>query len=180
MNDFNNSDVEIVCRELLNSFQGVLSWKWDRRFETVLAEFGVESKENIRATLERSLSNIWDSSNVGNAPDRVRPIDSHLGGLWPGQLLFTSDLDHEGFGFLHLVAMGRWESDLDPHRPIRQPGLGLRTGRTNTIVQELVRDIVKTHLCVCSGYGCCLRSDCNKPPSDRYDEGRIDLKRCFG
>ncbi|TMA58887.1 MAG: hypothetical protein E6J73_16670 [Deltaproteobacteria bacterium] len=99
MNDFNNSDVEIVCRELLNSFQGVLSWKWDRRFETVLAEFGVESKENIRATLERSLGNIWDSSNVGNAPDRVRTIDSHLGGLWPGQLLFTSDLDHEALVF---------------------------------------------------------------------------------
>ena len=91
MNDLNSSDVEIVCRELLNSFQGVLSWRWDRRFETVLAEFGVESKENIRASLERSLGNVWDSSNVGNAPDRVRAIDSHLGGLWPEQLLFTSD-----------------------------------------------------------------------------------------
>jgi len=99
LNDFNNSDVEIVCRELLNSFQGVLSWRWDRRFETVLAEFGVESKENIRATLERSLGNIWDSSDVGNAPDRVRTIDSHLGGLWPGQLLFTADPDHEALVF---------------------------------------------------------------------------------
>jgi hypothetical protein len=91
MCDLNKSDIENVCKELLNAFQGVLSWKWDRRFETVLAEFGVESKENIRASLEQSLGNVWDSSNVGNAPEDVRTIDNHLGGLWPGQLLFTSD-----------------------------------------------------------------------------------------
>ena len=53
----------------------------------------------MRATLERSLGNVWGSSNVGNAPDRVRTIDSHLGGLWPGQLLFTSDPNLEALVF---------------------------------------------------------------------------------
>ena len=89
--DLYNRDIENVCRELAGAFQGILSWKWDRRFETVLAEFSVDKKENIRAILERYLSAIWDSANVGNAPDIVRTVESHFGGLWPGQLLFTSD-----------------------------------------------------------------------------------------
>ena len=89
--DLTNKDIEHVCRELANAFQGNLSWKWDRRFETVLAEFSVDKKETVRAILERYLSATWDSSNVGNAPDIVRTVESHFGGLWPGQLLFTSD-----------------------------------------------------------------------------------------
>jgi hypothetical protein len=89
--NLSESHIEGVCRELSHAFQGVLTWKWDKRFETVLAEFSVAKKENVRAILERYLSATWDSSNVGNAPDIVRAIESHFGGLWPGQLLFTSD-----------------------------------------------------------------------------------------
>lgn len=91
MTDLSEPAIEKVSRELAGAFQGILSWKWDRRFETVLAEFSVDKKENIRAILERYLSATWDSSNVGNAPDIVRTVESHFGGLWPGQLLFTSD-----------------------------------------------------------------------------------------
>jgi hypothetical protein len=72
-----------------------LSWKWDSRFETALADFAAGEKESIRAILERSLRITWDSSNIGNAPDVVREIDSHLGGLRSGQLLFTSDPERE-------------------------------------------------------------------------------------
>lgn len=97
--DLTNKDIEDICRELASAFQGILSWKWDRRFETVLAEFGVDKKENIRAILERHLSATWDSSNVGNAPDTVRTIESHFGGLWPGQLLFTSDPNRDALIF---------------------------------------------------------------------------------
>jgi len=91
--------IEKVCRELAGAFQGSLSWKWDRRFETVLAEFGVGKKENIRAILERYLSATWESSNVGNAPDIVRTIDDSLGGLRPGQFLFTSDPNRDALIF---------------------------------------------------------------------------------
>jgi len=91
VSDLNKSDVENVCGELSRAFQGLLSWKWDDRFETVLAEFGVETKDKVRAILERYLSSTWDSANVGTAPEIVRTIDSDFGGLWPGQLLFTSD-----------------------------------------------------------------------------------------
>lgn len=91
MNDQNRSDIENLCRGLVDAFQGTLSWKWDRRFETVLAEFGVDRKTNIRASLERHLSATWDSANAGNAPEIVRAIYDNLGGLRQGQFLFTSD-----------------------------------------------------------------------------------------
>jgi hypothetical protein len=99
MDDPKKSGLENDCKELLSAFQGVLSWKWDGRFETVLAEFGVDNKDSIRAILERYLRITWDSSNIGNAPDFVREIDSHLGGLRSGQLLLTSDPDREPFIF---------------------------------------------------------------------------------
>lgn len=99
MNDLDKSEVENVCRELSSAFQGTLTWKWDRRFETVLAEFGVDRKINIRATLEQYLRVTWDSSNVGNAPEIVRVIDDRLGGLRPGQFIFTSDPNRDALIF---------------------------------------------------------------------------------
>ena len=95
MNDRNNSGPENAWKELRSAFRGILSWKWDSRFETALADFAAGEKESIRAILERSLRITWDSSNIGNAPDVVREIDSHLGGLRSGQLLFTSDPERE-------------------------------------------------------------------------------------
>jgi hypothetical protein len=99
MDDANKSGLETTCKELWSAFRGVLSWKWDSRFEAVLAEFGVAKKDSIRAILERSLRITWDSSNIGNAPEIVREISSHLGGLRSGQVLFTSDPNQEAFIF---------------------------------------------------------------------------------
>ena len=89
--DLNNSGLENVCRELAGAFPGILSWQWDNRFETVLAEFGVDNIDRVHATLVRNLGNIWDSSTIAKAPGIVQVIISHLGGLKSGQLLFTSD-----------------------------------------------------------------------------------------
>ena len=94
MNDTLQFDVNKVCRELSSVFQGTLTWKWDTRFEAALAEFAVDKKDNIRATLEQHLSAAWDSANVDNAPDAVRVIKDDLGGLMAGQILFTSDPNH--------------------------------------------------------------------------------------
>jgi len=91
VNDQNKPDIETVCKELSRAFQGVLTWKWDRRFETVLAEFSVNQKDAICAILERHLSITWDSASIGNAPDIVRTIDDYFGGLRPGQLIFVSN-----------------------------------------------------------------------------------------
>ena len=99
MNDASKADIEAVCRDLAHSFQGILSWKWDRRFETVLAEFGVGQEADVRAILENSLDVTWDSSSVGNATDIVRAISANFGGLRPGQLLFTSDPNRDALAF---------------------------------------------------------------------------------
>ena len=99
MQDLNNSDLENVCRELLSAFQGIFSWKWDSWVESVLAEFGVDNKDSIRAILERCLSSTWNSSNIGNAPAIVQLINGNLGGLRSGQLLFTSDPSQDAIIF---------------------------------------------------------------------------------
>ena len=87
------------CKKLSSAFQGVLSWKWDSRLDAVLAEFGAKKKDDIRAILERFLHIAWDGSNLVKAPDIVRTINTHLGGLRPGQQLFTSDPKGDAFVF---------------------------------------------------------------------------------
>ncbi len=99
MQDLNKSDLENVCRELLSAFQGIFSWKWDSWLETALAEFGVDNKDSTRAILERYLRSTWNSSNIGKAPDIVQNINSNLGGLRSGQLLFTSDPSQDAIIF---------------------------------------------------------------------------------
>jgi len=107
MHEQNRSGPENACKELGSAFQGVLSWKWDRRFGAVWAEFGAGKKESIRGILERSLRLTWDSSNIDKAPDIVREINSHLGGLRAGQMLFTTDPNREPLIF---CAWWPWEN----------------------------------------------------------------------
>ncbi|PKN53293.1 MAG: hypothetical protein CVU55_01340 [Deltaproteobacteria bacterium HGW-Deltaproteobacteria-13] len=97
MHDPDKSEVENDCKELLKAFKGVLSWQWDSRFETVLAEFRADNKDSIRTILDRYLSNAWNSSNIGTAPDIVQNIGNRLGKLRAGQLLLTSDPNREIF-----------------------------------------------------------------------------------
>jgi hypothetical protein len=99
MDDPGKSGAENVCRELSKAFQGILSWKWDSRFETVLAEFGVKKKDDVRAILQRVLPTTWDGSSIGSAPDPVKAVNGHLGGLRSGQVLFTSDPGGDAFIF---------------------------------------------------------------------------------
>ena len=68
-----------------------MAWKWDDRFQTVLAEFKVDNKARIHNALEHRLDRVWDSSNIETAPEVVQTIISSFGGIMPGQLLLTSD-----------------------------------------------------------------------------------------
>lgn len=95
----NKTDLENNYQELLSAFKDVLSWKWDSRFETFLAEFSVDTKDCIRSTLDQYLSITWDKSNIGKAPDTVKKLVIDLGGLRSGQFLFTSDPNEEAFIF---------------------------------------------------------------------------------
>jgi hypothetical protein len=52
---------------IVERVSGILSWKWDSRFETVLAEFGVDVNDSVRAALQRHLSMRWNSANIATA-----------------------------------------------------------------------------------------------------------------
>ena len=91
MQDIDKLELDKICKELLSAFQDVLSWKWDSRFETVLAEFDVANKDKVRAILDRHFRSAWDSSNIGKAPLCVKEVDTYLGNLRAGQMLFSSD-----------------------------------------------------------------------------------------
>jgi hypothetical protein len=91
MQDLDKLELDNICKELLSAFQGTLAWKWDSRFETVLAEFNVNKKDSIRAILDRYFRNTWDSSNIDKAPRTVKKVNIYLGKLRSGQMLFSSD-----------------------------------------------------------------------------------------
>ena len=99
MHDPNQAELEKNFKELASAFKDILSWKWDNRFDTVLAEFGTDKKNSVRAILDQYFSNAWDSSNIGKAPDAVQRINRDLGKLRSGQLLFTSDSQQDTFIF---------------------------------------------------------------------------------
>lgn len=99
MHDPNQAAMENNIKELSSAFEGVLSWKWDDRFDTVLAEFSVTSKSGVRAILDRYLRMTWDSSNIGSAPKTIQKINMHLGKLRSEQLLFSSDPKQNAYIF---------------------------------------------------------------------------------
>ncbi len=99
MNDSDQSGFENICKEMATAFDGVLSWRWDDRFEAVLAEFSIDNKDGIQTILERCLSHVWEGSTIRKAPENVRELANDLGGLRSGQLLFTSDPATDAFIF---------------------------------------------------------------------------------
>ena len=99
MSDLDGSNIESICEELFGAFQGVLSWAWDSRFKSVLAEFSVDIEDSVRETLERNFSMTWHTANIGQSPDTLRFVNTHLGGLLDEQLFFTSEPTLEGFVF---------------------------------------------------------------------------------
>lgn len=110
MNNLNSSGPGNICSELSKAFQGVLSWKWDDRFNTVLAEFKVDNKARIHEALERCLDRMWDSATIENAPEAVQAVISRFGGIMPGQLLFTSDPDQDALVFCAWWPWGNGET----------------------------------------------------------------------
>ena len=110
MDKLNSSGSEQLCRELAQSFQGVLSWKWDERFQTVLAEFQVDKKDQVLDILKRRLDRMWDISNIEKAPAAVQTIAGSFGGIMPDQLLLSTDPDREDLVFCAWWPWGNGET----------------------------------------------------------------------
>lgn len=45
MLNYDTSGLEKQCHDLFYQFKDHLTWKWDGRFETVLAQFDVQDKD---------------------------------------------------------------------------------------------------------------------------------------
>ena len=104
------SDFEKICRELLNTPWGVLSWKRDYRFEAFPVKFSTDKREEYRAMLERVFSNIWDSSTIGEAPAIVKMRNNEFGGPRSDHLFFFLRPEPRYFYLCWLVAVGRWKN----------------------------------------------------------------------
>jgi len=99
MNTANLSILESICKNVLDDFHGMLSWKWDDWVGTILAELDADMSADVRAILDKYLPISWETSNIATAPDLVQKLDSHLGGLRPTQFLFSSDPSTDAFVF---------------------------------------------------------------------------------
>jgi len=90
-----NSDQSNICQQLSTGFGDLLTWKWDGRFGTLLAEFPLEKKAAVLGILDQYLVSRWDSASIADAPETVKNVKGHLGGLMAGQLLLLSDPEAE-------------------------------------------------------------------------------------
>ncbi len=99
MNDKSEASPENICKGIIDALGEELSWKWDDRFEAALAEFQIKSRDPIHEILSQHFNIIWDTSNIGSAPDHVLTINRNLGGIRSGQLLFTTEPNVEGILF---------------------------------------------------------------------------------
>lgn len=108
MLNYDTSRLEKQCRDLVEMFKNELTWKWDDRFETVLAEFDVKDKDQVHANLKSIMGSIWDDKNAEESPEIVRLVIAYFEGIGPRQLLFTSDPDEDD---IILCAWWPWGND---------------------------------------------------------------------
>ncbi len=95
MLDYDISALETACKNLFTAFEDQLNWKWDERFETVLAEFNVKEKARITEVIKAHMGDIWDGGNFQQAPELIKLVIDFFGGLHPGQELFTTRTDRD-------------------------------------------------------------------------------------
>ncbi len=99
MQEQDQSVFENICKGFISEFNGILSWKWDGRFETVIGEFNKDNKDKVHNFLIQHLGNVWNNLNIDDAPDSIKIINRQLGGLEEGQILFTSDPEKDDLIF---------------------------------------------------------------------------------
>jgi hypothetical protein len=105
MLNYNTTRLEKSCRQLIHTLGKKITWKWDERFETVLAEFRVTDKETVFQFIAPHMNKTWDTDTAGDIPGVVQMVMDYFGGMNPGQKLLTSDPDRDG---LLLCAWWPW------------------------------------------------------------------------
>lgn len=95
MLNYDTSNLEKTCTELVKAFEGKLAWKWDDRFNTALAEFDVNDQKDILKIIETHMGDIWDGGNFQKAPEIIQLVIKFFGGLHPGQELYTTNPERD-------------------------------------------------------------------------------------
>ena len=96
MLEYDTSLLEKRCRWIKQVLGDSLTWKWDDRFDTVLAEFNVRDKAVIQDRLSDQMDIIWTAETSRRAPEVIQILIDFFGGLNPDQQLFTSDPEIDG------------------------------------------------------------------------------------
>ncbi len=87
--------MEQRCNQLRSATAHLFEWEWDGRFGCVLAQFGIANEQQLLDILGGVFSDRWTSSTIGDAGEAIRTICDELGGLRPGQFLFTTESEPE-------------------------------------------------------------------------------------
>ncbi len=90
---YDTSNLEQQCRGLFERLGNRLTWTWDDRFKTVLAEFNTEDSAFIRINIQNDMNDVWNQENADSAPELIKNIIAYFGGFYPKQQLYTSDAD---------------------------------------------------------------------------------------
>jgi hypothetical protein len=91
--------IKSACETIAKGAKGLLTWQWDKRFETAAAVLDVAQGAQVRELLEPALPWHWDSQTAASIPVPVHDLTAALGGLHVGQLVFASDKDNDIFVF---------------------------------------------------------------------------------
>ena len=63
MLEYDTSLLEKRCQWLIQAFGEKMTWKWDNRFETILAEFNVAEMEKVKELLSSQMDIVWNQDN---------------------------------------------------------------------------------------------------------------------
>ena len=95
-------DYNAAYKNLADAFSDSLIWEWDNRFGGILATFEASDKDRVLGIISSQLAQVWDSTNINQAPDSVSGALTNYGGLQSGQLLFNSDFTKD------VMLLGLW------------------------------------------------------------------------
>lgn len=96
---------ETFFKKLSDDLGDLLLWSWDDRYDTVVGEFKRHDAEQVIAILERHFSAMWDAAVIESAAEIEQEVNYQLGGIEPGQALYTTDPNVGEIGF---CAWWRW------------------------------------------------------------------------
>lgn len=130
------AEIKDLCKDLLNDFDHLLSWKWDSGFKALLAEFSTDKQDEVRSVLERHLSFSWDGRSIRKAPKTLKTASDALGDLRDKQLLFSNDPEGEPIIF---AAWWPWENGEVISVRIASPSSGERAEESLGFFARMMR-----------------------------------------